>query len=143
MAFRVEYRTGVKATSDAIWEVLSELEGWAEWNPIHPRASGKIGIGQPLSVHEAFPGLPERDFTPTVVEWVPRQQLIWAEKRGFMSRSTRYFEIEELDKGSCIFAVGEIFEGMLGEREAKRDRRARRAGFEAMAEALRARVEQG
>jgi hypothetical protein len=141
MAFRVEYRVGIKATSDAIWEVLSDLEGWGTWNPIHPRASGKIGIGQPLSVRETIPGLTERDFNATVVEWVPRQQLIWAEKRGVMSRSVRYFEIEELEPGSCIFAIGEIFEGFLGEQEGKRTRRVRRAAFEQLAEALRAKVD--
>lgn len=141
MAFRVEHRVGVKATSDAIWDLLADLEGWSGWNPIHPKASGTIGIGQPLSVRETIPGLPERDFNPTVVEWVPRQQLIWAEKRGFMSRSVRYFEIEELEPGSCIFAIGEIFEGFLGEREGQRTRRVRKAGFEAMAEAVRAKVE--
>ncbi|NEX92329.1 SRPBCC domain-containing protein [Caulobacter sp. 17J65-9] len=141
MAFRVEYRIGIKATSDAIWEVLSDLEFWGTWNPIHPKASGKIGIGQPLALRETIPGLPERDFNATVVEWVPRQQLIWAEKRGFMSRSVRYFEIEELDPGSCIFAIGEIFEGALGEVEGKRTKRVRKAAFEQLAEALRAKVE--
>jgi hypothetical protein len=141
MAFRVEYRVGVKATSDAIWEVLADLGRWGKWNPVHPEASGKIAIGQPLSVRETVPGLPERAFTATVVDWVPRQQLVWAEKRGFMSRSVRYFEIEELEPGKCIFANGEIFEGWLGEREGKRSRRARKAAFEALAEALRAKVE--
>ena len=72
-----------------------------------------------------------------VGEWQPRAQLVWAEKRGFLFNTVRYFEIEELEKGSCIIASGLIFSGLRGEMFHDKHRNALRRVHEAIAEGLR------
>lgn len=140
MEFRVENKTGVPATSDAIWDVLTDLERWSEWNPVHVEASGAIGFGTPLTLLERIEGLGERRVQARVGEWVPRGKLIWAERRGWQFTSTRYVLIEELAARSCIVTVGELFGGMRGEGFFMKNRRALRLSCEAVNEALRDRA---
>ena len=137
---RIEKRIGVRAPADRIWDLIADLPRWDGWNPIETSVEGTIAYGGSIALTEIIPGLPERRATVRVGEWQPLAQLVWAEKRGLWFSSLRYFEIEELEPGSCIVANGEIFEGWLGEQEGKRNRRARKAGFEALNEALKSRV---
>lgn len=142
MSLRIEYRLGVKATADAIWAALEDVAAWPQWNPMYPEAKGRIGFGELLTLTEALPSGARRTLTPRVSTWTPREQLVWNEKRGFLARSIRYFEIDELSpEGGCIFANGEIFEGLMGEQLAKRQARELRAQFTAIGEALKAKVE--
>jgi hypothetical protein len=140
MSYRIEHRHGVPASADALWEVLADLPGWSAWCPIYPQASGRIAIGEKLSVIEAMPGRPQRTISPKVLDWVPREQLVWGEPRTpFVGGSIRYFELEQLATG-CILAHGEIFQGGIAERGAHKRRRELKAAFESFNLALAARV---
>lgn len=141
MNFRVEHRVGVQATSDRIWEIVSDLPFWNAWNPTFPEAEGTIAIGGNLRLLEQVEGLPDRRVTGRIHDWVPFTQLIWAEKRGWHFSSTRYIEIEELAPGSCILTNGEIFHGFRGEDYVHKHRKRLRAACAAMGEALRDRAE--
>jgi hypothetical protein len=142
MSLRIEHRLGVKASADDIWAALQDVPAWPHWNPMYPEAKGRVGFGELLTLTETLPDGARRPLQPRVSTWTPREQLVWAEKRGFMSSSIRYFEIDELDpKGGCIFANGEIFNGFLGEQYAKRRAHTLKAQFVAVCEALRAKVE--
>ena len=142
MSLRIEYRLGVKASADAIWAALEDVESWPEWMAMYPEAKGRIGFGELLTLTEALPGGSRRILTPRISTWTPREQIVWGERRGFLADSVRYFEIDELaPSGGCIFANGEIFEGLMGEQLAKRHARELRAQFTAIGEALKARVE--
>jgi hypothetical protein len=141
MSFRVEYRTGVQATSDRIWEVVADLPGWTRWNPIFPEAGGVIAIGGALSLLERIDGRPERQIAARVQDWVPYAQLIWAERRGWHFNSVRFIEIEELAPGSCIVANGEIFSGFRGEDYLHKHRKTLRRACETMGQALRQHAE--
>jgi hypothetical protein len=139
---KLEHRLGVKAPAEAIWTVLADIEGWARWNPLYPRASGVIRMGAPLDLELALPGQPPRPIRPIVADWVPNEQIHWRlSLLGGLVKSTRYFEIEELAPGACIFANGELFGGLIGPRVARRMARPIRAGFAALGEALKAQVE--
>jgi hypothetical protein len=76
-----------------------------------------------------------------VLDWVPREQLHWLDNRAWLSRSVRFFEIEQLEPGRCIVGNGELFAGWRGERWAKQNRRVLKDAYEAVNEALRARAE--
>jgi hypothetical protein len=144
MSVRIEYRVGVQATADALWDAVADLPSWPSWNPMYERAAGRIAFHETLELVELMPGAEPRKLTPRVTTWTPREQLVWLERRGFMSRSLRYFEIEELAPGGgCIFANGEMFLGPLGERRGKKMAGKLRAQFEAIGERLKAKVEAG
>ena len=142
MAFRIEHRIGVAASAEIVWELLSNVDGWPGWNPIYPKAGGRLAIGGTLNLTEALPGRPQRAIQPVIVDWEPNSQILWRSADGFMSRSVRYLEIEALSETGCIFANGAFFHGLLGEQGAKNGRRNIHAGFVSLGEAVKTHAEQ-
>jgi hypothetical protein len=144
MPFKLEHRIGIQAPAAKIWETLSNLSGWSSWSGIYPAASGRLLIGEQLSVTEQMPGEPARPIRPTVVDWVPEAQIMWQDKTfGGLVRTTRYMEIEALTERGCIFSNGELFQGFAARYLPAGRRRALRRGFAAFGEAVKARVEAG
>jgi hypothetical protein len=138
----IEHRIGIQAPAEVIWEVLSDLESWAQWNELYPKASGQIRIGGALELTLALPGQQPQQIKPTVLEWVPNEQLHWRlTMLGGFVKTTRFFEIESLAEASCIVSNGELFAGMMGPSVAKRMGRSIYRGFSEMNEALKARAE--
>src|SRR5258708_37440082 len=45
---RIEHRIGIQAPAEVIWEVISDLKSWEQWNTLYPKASGLIRIGGAL-----------------------------------------------------------------------------------------------
>lgn len=138
---RIEKRIGVRAPADDIWELIADLPGWERWNPVETAVEGTIAYGGSIALTEAVPGLPERRTMVRVGEWQPRAQLVWVEKRGLWFNALRYFEIEELQPGSCIFANGFIFTGLRGEMHFDRHRKTLRTAVDSIAEGLKTAVE--
>lgn len=130
MTLRIESRIGIKAPSERIWSLIEDLQGWNRWNPIERDVSGVITFGGQLTLTETIEGLPERQFQARIASWQPLAQLALTEKRGWQFNALRYFEIDELDRGSCIMANGLILSGFRGESFYDKHRRNLRAAFE-------------
>ena len=142
MAVKLEHRIGVQAPAEVIWESLFDVPGWPAWNPIYPKAGGIIRIGAQLDLELAMPGLAPQQIRPVIVDWVPEDRIHWTTRSTYgLVKTIRYLEIEALSETGCIFSNGEIYEGFMGQRIANRDRRAIRAGFAALGEALQQRAE--
>ncbi|THD61199.1 MAG: SRPBCC domain-containing protein [Phenylobacterium sp.] len=138
----MEHRVGVQAPAEVIWEVLSDLKSWGEWCKLYPKAAGEIRIGSVLDITLALPGRPEEEIRPTVLEWVPNEQLHWRlSMLGGLVRTTRFFEIEALAEASCIVTNGELIAGILGPSLGKRLGRTIYRAFVEMDEDLKARAE--
>lgn len=112
---RIQNRIGVRASAEAIWDVMTDFGNWHAWNPYETGLEGRLGFGTPLSLQEEFPEQPARAVSATIQEWEPCGQLLWAEKRGFLFRSLRYYEIEPLEKNASIITNGIAFVGIRGE----------------------------
>ena len=140
MPYRVEHRIGVAAPPEAIWDVLADLSGWTAWNPLYPRAEGRLLIDAKLSLDQQLQGEPASRIEAQVIDWVPNSQIHWRET-GFLRTATRYMEIEKLTEEGCIFSNGVLVEGPLARYATRRAKARLRAGFTAMGEALKARVE--
>ena len=139
---RIEHRIGIQAPAEVIWEVISDLKSWSQWCKLYPKASGEIRIGATLDITLALPGRPEEEIHPTVLEWVPNEQLHWRLSMvGGLVKTIRYFEIEALAEAGCIVSNGEIIGGLLGPRLGKRMSRTIYRAFVAMNEALKVRAE--
>lgn len=140
---RIEKRIGVQATSDRIWDLISDLSGWGRWNPVDTDVQGAIAYGGRLTMTEVWPDLPEREALGQVVEWQPRVRLVWVERRGFLFQSLRYLEIDEVGPENCILAAGIRFSGLRGELFHDKHRPAIRRAHEAMVEGLKTLAEGG
>ena len=139
---RVEDRIGVQAPAEVIWEIVSDLQRWAEWNPTYTQAKGQIRIGSILTLTLALPGQPPQVIKPKVLDWIPGEQLHWELKlMGGMIKTVRYIEIEARGETGCIIDNGEIFGGFMGPSLGKRMGGTVRRGFRAMNEALKTRAE--
>ena len=139
--FRIEHRLGIPAPAHVIWQVLSDLASWGQWNPIYPKVEGRLTIGEDLAVTEQIPGFEPVQIAPTVVDWVPDAQILWlmSSRFGFLKR-LRYFEIDPVGEKGCIFANGEDWYGRPARYVTAAQRRGMREGFEALSEALSARA---
>jgi hypothetical protein len=138
---KIEKRIGIRASTDQIWEVISNLPDWDRWNPIETGVAGAIAFGAEITLNEAVEGLPARPVTGRVGEWQPYAQLVWMENRGLWFRSMRYFEIEELEPGSCIAANGFLFSGLRGEMFFDKNRKHLRHAVDTVADAWKAAAE--
>ena len=137
---RIEHRIGVQAPAEVIWELVHDLDGWSSWNPIYPKATGAVRIGETITATLALPDTPPREIRATVLDWVPNEQLHWR-SGGRLSRATRYIEIEQLAEESCIVSNGEILGGWLGPSTARQIGGRIYKGFRLMNEALKATAE--
>ena len=139
---RIEHRVGVQAPAEVVWEVISDLNSWEQWCALYPKALGEIRIGAVLDITLALPGRPVEQIKPTVLEWVPNEQLHWKlAMLGGLVKTIRYFEIESLAETSCIVSNGEIIGGLMGPRLGKGLSRTIYRAFVEMNEALKARAE--
>lgn len=140
MPIYIENRTGVAAPAEIIWEILTDLPRWPEWNPLYASASGDIKIGSPWTMVLKLPGRPDEVQRPKVLDWAPNDH-IHLQTKTFFIATLRYLEIEELSKEGCIFSNGERFQGMLAGMIIRPFARDLRKGFDAMGEAMKIRAE--
>ena len=142
LPIKIEHRIGVQTPAEVIWKQISDIPGWPAWNPLYPKAAGEVQFGAKLDFEVALPGEAPRVIRATVLDWTPNDQILWnVSMFAGLIRTTRYIEIETLPNGNCIFSNGEIFEGPLIRLIGKRMRKAVKAGFTAMGEAVRDRAE--
>jgi hypothetical protein len=142
LAVKIEHRVGVHAPASLVWDMIQDLQAWPDWNPVYPKASGVVRIGEKLSFTRALPGQPHEQVEATVQDWTPNELLhVKRSAYGGLFSATAYWEIDVLAEESCIFSAGELYTGFLGRRRARAMRRALRRGFEAEAEALKVRAE--
>jgi hypothetical protein len=142
MHIRIEHRIGIAAPAEVIWEVLGDIAAWPQWNPSYPSVEGELKIGAPLELVERI-GDQDRRVSARVEDWVPDSQILWRAKAlGGWVKRLRYHEIEVLAETSCIFSNGEIWDGRYAGYAMKGGRRAYYNAYEALGEALKARVEE-
>ena len=143
MDVKIEHRIGIRAPADVIWEAISDLGAWKDWNPLYPRANGVLRIGAQLDLDVAIPGQKVRTIRPVILDWVPNDQIHWrVSMLGGLIQSTRYIEIEALTETGCIFSNGELFRGRFASLALRRVAKDIRKGFAAMGEAVKARAEE-
>ncbi|ATC34037.1 SRPBCC domain-containing protein [Caulobacter vibrioides] len=138
----VEHRIGVQAPAEVVWEVVSDFEGWAQWNPLYRKAEGVMKVGSTLVLEQHLPGQAPTVIQPVVQDWVPYEQLHWRSSRlgGFVT-AIRYLEIESMGPASATFSNGELFMGLLLRFVSRDERRQLKAAFTQMGEAVRDRAE--
>jgi hypothetical protein len=145
-----ELRTSVDldATPERVWEVLTDLPAYAEWNPFITRAEGEFVVGERLSV--SVPGgnaLVQSTLRPTVKEVVPYQRLqVWS--RLDRLAIPGLFDVEhtmtlsEHDGGVRLW-LQDRYGGLLAPLLIRALNRHRLEAFTAMTAALKERVEGG
>jgi hypothetical protein len=140
----IESTVEIDAPPERVWSVLTDLAGFADWNPFILEASGELREGGRLSVRIQPPGGRAIGFRPTVTKFDPGRELRWLGKLGVRGifdgehshhleptgvRATRYTQSERFS-GVLTWVSGGTLAKTL-------------AGFEAMNAALKERGERG
>ena len=142
MSYKVEYRIGVATPVDDIYDLVADVDAWTQWSPIHKAASGRLSFGAPFHLEEQYEGLGMWEIDGTLADWSPYSHIhLFIPKPFYAGKQLRYFEFEGLSQTGSTFTVGAVFDGLLSEREGRRYAKYLRPGFQAFAEAAKAKAE--
>jgi hypothetical protein len=133
---------GIGAPAAAVWDILIDTSRWAEWNPF-AKLSGRVAVGERVSVTLTPPGKSAMTMHPTIVKLVPGRELRWLGSLGMagLFDGEHGFRVVPEDIGRCRFEHFETFRGLLVVPIMWMVGDATRRGFEAMNKALKARAE--
>ncbi|MEL7159195.1 MAG: SRPBCC domain-containing protein [Bacteroidota bacterium] len=137
MALNLRTEILLSATPDAVWAVLTDFASYPDWNLFLTHASGDWSVGNTVAITAG--GM---SFKPVVLAYETGKELRW---RGNLLLDTlfvgeHYFLLEERTPGKTLLTHGEDFRGVLLPILRSKLVKDTKAGFEAMNEALAARL---
>ena len=138
----IETEIQINASPQHVWEILTGLDTYPEWNPFIRSISGGISEGEKLDVLITPPNTKEMTFKPTVLSARTNAELRWLGHfllPGIFD-GEHIFTIEGNENGS-LFVQKEIFKGLLVPLFWKRMEKNTKEGFELMNKALKQRAE--
>jgi uncharacterized protein YndB with AHSA1/START domain len=134
----------IDAPASLVWEVLTDLARYPQWNPFCPRIESTLKLGEPVHMHISVPGTSQtQPVNETLVACEPERLLSWemrptAENKD-AARRDQY--IEALGGDRCRYVTTDIFLGVNADEIMRNHGGWVKAGFDAMALALKARAE--
>jgi hypothetical protein len=142
MRYALRTSVDIDAPPSVVWDVLVDLEAYADWNPYITSASGPVVAGERLVNRMEPPGGRSMTFKPTVTEVVEGRTFEWLGRLvlpGIFDGRHR-FDLSERDGGTTL-EHSEAFGGVLVRFMRGSLDRHTLAGFEAMNAALKERAE--
>lgn len=130
----------IDAPPSIVWEHLTDLGSYPEWNPNVTTAEGDLREGASLDIRVERVGVKPREMTVTVTDVDPEHRLEWVGSVGFgwLFEGRHTFELEPLEGNRTRFHNREAVSGILAPvvvtDDPERD-------YEATNEALKSRVE--
>ncbi len=132
----------IEAPVEVVWDVLTDLGAYPEWNPFIVEAGGEPVVGARLRNRLEPPGGKGMTFRPTVTVVERGRKFEWLGRLGFRGifDGRHIFELEPT-AGGTRFVHREEFTGILVPLFARSLDRGTKAGFEAMNLAIKQRAE--
>ena len=133
----------IEAPTSVVWETLTDLDKYEEWNPFIVSIEGDVAEGSQLRARMQPPGGMATTFKPTVTAVEHNRYFEWLGHLGIrgLFDGRHQFKLEEVGEGAT-FTQSEEFTGILASLLMRLIGSKTEAGFEAMNEALKTRVEQ-
>lgn len=110
----------IDATENQVWDVLTDLEKYAEWNPLLYRGKGKVELGETVVV-DAKTATKDMNFVCKVITVDPLKEFAWKFHviHPILFRGVHSFQIEPLGEKRVKFMDRETFKGLLLPTQAK------------------------
>jgi hypothetical protein len=110
----------IHATAEQVWQVLTDLDKYSEWNPLLYRGVGKVETGETVEV-SAKTASKDMKFICKVTEVEPYRKFAWKFHviHPILFRGLHIFQIETIDEHTVRFVDREQFEGLLLPMQAK------------------------
>jgi hypothetical protein len=142
-----EIRTEIEidAPAERVWNILTDLASFPQWNPFILQATGQPKAGARLEVRIQPPGSKGMTFRPTVLRVEPNRELRWLGRlwMPWLFDGEHIFLLEPLGPTHTRLVQRETFNGLLVPLLFRWVESSTRQGFEEMNRALKARAEQG
>jgi hypothetical protein len=134
----------IDATSERVWQVLSDFGSYPQWNPFITSAVGQAQPSTRLVMGMQPVGARGVTLRPTVLEATPGHRLRWVGRYGMTGifDAEHSFTITPREEGGVRLSQDERFKGVLVPLMARSLDRHTRPAFEAMNTALKHRAEQ-
>ena len=135
----IETEITIKASAEKIWGILTNLQGYAAWNPFIIKSEGKIEEGEQLVNTMKLEGRAPQVFKPSITGVRPGRSFRWLGSlfvRGLFD-GEHYFELEPLEGEKTRLIHGENFRGILVNLIMKMIGKETREGFQKMNHALK------
>ena len=143
MSKRLSTHVDIEATPDRVWEVLTDLPAYPEWNPFIVRAEGVVEPGCRLTLTMQPVGARAMTLRPRLVEVATNRELRWWGKVGIPGlMDAEHVRLLLPQAGGTRLVHQETFRGVLVPLVAASLDRNTLPAFVAMNEALKERVEQ-
>ena len=134
----------INASSDKVWEVLTDFESYPEWNPFVRELKGDVQVGKRIETVLQPPNQKGMTFRPRVIKLVPRREFRWHGILGFrgLFDGEHIFELHPSEPRKVRFVQREVYKGILAPMILKNIAVNTQAGFEQMNRALKERCEE-
>jgi uncharacterized protein YndB with AHSA1/START domain len=111
--FRLDCRVRchIEAPPERIWALLTDAGAFPRWNSTVTEISGKIALGERLSIK--VPSAPGRTFRPSVTLLEPSRVMEWSDGMAPMFKGVRRFTLTPDPKGGTEFEMHEAFAGLM------------------------------
>ena len=133
----------IGASPQVVWDVLTDLGAYPQWNPFITEARGEVEVGARLTNRLEPPGGRAMTFRPVITAAEPANTLEWLGRFGVpgVFDGRHRFELVETPSGGTRLVHTEHFRGALVRMLRTSLDTSTLDGFEAMNEALKARAE--
>lgn len=110
----------IKAPVEKVWHILTDLEKYAEWNPLLYQVNGKVEVGETVIAY-AKTASKDMKFICTVTRVEPLLEFAWRFPviHPILFRGEHIFRIEPVDDFDVRFIDREWFKGLLLPTQAK------------------------
>ncbi|MBE0685980.1 MAG: SRPBCC domain-containing protein [Anaerolineaceae bacterium] len=110
----------INASPDQVWQILTDLEHYSEWNPLLYHGSGTVKLGETVVV-DAKTATKDMNFVCKVTKVEPLKEFSWKFHviHPILFRGVHSFRIEQIDQDSVRFIDTESFKGLLLPTQAK------------------------
>lgn len=138
MAFSISTQIHINATPNQVWQVLTDVDLYPEWNPFVKSLEGVVKEGSYIKV-----SLPGMKIKPKVINFEKNNLFKWSGNLLFKGifDGVHSFRLVDNDDGTTTFIHSEEFKGFLIPLLKKKLSTEIKDGFEEMNRALKQRVE--
>ncbi|MBN2160309.1 MAG: SRPBCC domain-containing protein [Spirochaetes bacterium] len=111
----VHTEININAPAERVWNILTDLASYRDWNPMIRRAGGEIRQGARLTIHFNPRGTKGRIFHPKLLVVEPNRELRWQGQPEvpFLIESEHFFIIRPMGGGSVRLDHDMMFHGLI------------------------------
>jgi hypothetical protein len=105
----------INATPEKVWQTLGDFNNYPNWNPFIKSITGKVKVGQKITVSLHPPGARGMTFKPTVLALDRNKEFRWLGHLLFtgLFDGEHQFELTDNGNGTTTFRQNETLKGIL------------------------------